>query len=29
METAEVHLVPGMRAFVNDAYPLADGLAEA
>ena len=29
LETAEVHLVPGMRAFVNDAYPLADGLAES
>jgi len=24
METAEVHLVPGSRAFVNDAYPLDD-----
>jgi len=24
METAEVHLSPGMRAFVSDAYPLDD-----
>jgi hypothetical protein len=24
METAEVHLAPGMRAFVSDAYPLDD-----
>lgn len=24
METAEVHLVPGQRAFVSDAYPLDD-----
>jgi hypothetical protein len=25
METAEAHLVPGMRAFVSDVYPMADG----
>jgi len=25
LETAEVHLVPGQRAFVNQAYPLDDG----
>jgi hypothetical protein len=24
LETAEVHLVPGMRAFVNEVYPLDD-----
>ena len=25
LETAEAHLVPGMRAFVNEVYPLVDG----
>jgi hypothetical protein len=25
METAEAHLVPGMRAYVSDVYPLVDG----
>ena len=28
LETAEAHLVPGMRTFVSDAYPLVDGSAE-
>jgi hypothetical protein len=25
LETAEAHLIPGMRAFVNEVYPLVDG----
>lgn len=29
METAEVHLNPGMRTFVSDAYPLDDALNDA
>lgn len=28
VETAEVHLVPGLRAFVSEAYPLGDAPAE-
>ena len=29
METAEVHLAPGMRTFVSDAYPLDDARDDA
>ena len=29
METAEVHLVPGLRAFVNEVYPLDDAASDA
>lgn len=28
METAEAHLVPGMRAFVSEVYPMVDGPPE-
>jgi Concanavalin A-like lectin/glucanases superfamily len=29
METAEAHLVPGMRAFVSEVYPLDDAASDA
>jgi hypothetical protein len=29
METAEVHLLPGMRSFISDAYPLDDARDDA
>lgn len=29
METAEMHLAPGMRAFVSNVYPLVDGAPDA
>lgn len=28
VETAEAHLVPGLRAFVSDVYPFVDGAAD-
>jgi hypothetical protein len=29
LETAEVHLMPGLRAFVNEVYPLDDAASDA
>jgi hypothetical protein len=29
LETAELHLMPGMRAFVNEVYPLDDAASDA
>jgi hypothetical protein len=29
LETAEIHLMPGMRAFVNEVYPLDDAASSA